>query len=74
MSNDLMIALGLLSVVASFPLLLNTYTTGEVSKLGILLILLGIGLIGYPMYAQPGTYTIEAMPQVIARVVKAIFT
>ncbi|MDH5797868.1 MAG: hypothetical protein OEZ19_04825 [Paracoccaceae bacterium] len=74
MSNDFMIALGLLSLVAAFPVMLNVYTTGEVSKFGIFLIVVGIGLVGYPMYSQPGTYSLETMPAAIVRVVKAIFS
>ncbi len=69
MDFDLIFVAGLIAAAFSVPTIIAALTDKRKPRLGLLLLVAGLGGAAYAVYTDPETYTVEAIPDVFVRVV-----
>lgn len=74
MDTDLLLVLGVLCAVLSFPAVVGAMSRLHPPSRAISMLLLSGGLIGYAVYENPGAYSLETLPDVVSRVIVDLMT
>ncbi len=70
MSNtDLMLVVGIISLLLTLPALLSAYVDGRVPRRAAIMVLIGGVLVALALTRKPGGYRFEDIPDVFVRVI-----
>lgn len=73
MQTDFMLVGGVIMVVASLPALLNSYSRGQGPGAWAAMMIAGLALVTVVMTRNPGTYSVETLPDAFWRVFSDLF-
>lgn len=65
MDHDLMLTLGFVLLALSLPSFLGGWVEGRLSRLGMLMIALATGMIGWAVQFRPTAYSLHEIPEVM---------
>ena len=70
---DLLLTVGIVLLVLSIPSLLAAWVESRVPRLGAIMVIAALGLIGSALVIKPGGYAFNQVPGVMVEVVARFF-
>ena len=68
MDLDLIFVIGLIIGAFSIPAIINNFSDGDWPTGSFVMLLIGVGMVGYPVWTEPATYTFEQVDDVFVSV------
>lgn len=72
MDWDAILTAGIVLLALSLPALVAAWAESRLSRLGTAMLALAAGMIGWPLYANPGGYQLAELPDVVLGVLARI--
>ena len=69
MDTDLVLTLGLVLMALSLPSFLGAWAEGRLSRLGVGLLAVSVGMTGWAIRANPNGYHLQDIPEVVLGVI-----
>ncbi|MEX1660189.1 hypothetical protein [uncultured Thioclava sp.] len=73
LDTDLILTIGLVIAIFAIPAVISAFSDQRPPRAATLAVLVSGGLILLAFYAKPGGYTIERVPDAVARTVARVF-
>lgn len=72
MDWDLILTVGVLLLLLSLPSFVGGLGEGRLSRIGVLLVVLGAGMASFAVLSRPEGYTLQEIPEAMLRVLARV--
>lgn len=69
MDYDLILTLGMVLLALALPSFLGAWVDGRLSRPGVFMAALAVGMIGWAVHARPEAFTFQQLPEVVLGVI-----
>jgi hypothetical protein len=69
MDYDLILTLGMVLLALSLPSFLGAWVEGRLSRSGVFMVVLAVGMIGWAVHSRPEAYRFQQLPDVVLGVI-----
>jgi len=73
MSNDIVFVIGVIFWILAIPALVGAFSESRPPRAALIMVVLGSGLIFFAVRQQPGSYSIDLLPDVFMRAFRDLF-